>query len=57
MIAVNYNGREKVFDTVEQAMDFCDELMIQNVGSDIWVDGQLYMSYVYDFVSDSWVIE
>jgi len=57
MIAVNYNGREKVFDTVEQAMDFCDELMMQDVGSDMWVDDILYQSCVYDIVSRSFVIE
>jgi len=57
MIAVNYNGREKVFDTVEQAMDFCDDLMDKDVGSDIWVDDILYQSCVYDIVSRSFVIE
>ena len=57
MISVTYNGREKVFDTVDKADEFCWDLMIQGIGSDIWVDEELYKSYVHNFIAGTWVIE
>jgi hypothetical protein len=46
-IEVNYNGKEKRFgDNLAQAIIFCEELAKEGTGSDIWVDGAWYRSYV-----------
>ena len=57
MFTVCYNGLEKSFDDFDAAADFCDTLMPQKIGSDIWCDGELYCSYVYNIVTDSFVYE
>ena len=57
MFEVCYSGNEDTFDTVDQAEAFCWDLMVQGVGSDIWVDEVLYKSYIYDFKTRTFSIE
>lgn len=47
-IEVNYNGLEKEFDSIQNAEAFCKKLMKTNTGSDIWVNNELYKTYMYN---------
>lgn len=43
-IEVNWNGKEKKFETVREAEDFSRDLMEVGFGSDVWVDNKLHQT-------------
>lgn len=46
MIEVNWLGKEKEFETVEEAENFSRELNEKGYGSDIWVNNKLFQSII-----------
>ncbi len=54
MIEVNYSGQEDTFSTVEEAITFSDNL---SVGSDIWVNGELYRTRISDCFAGGFIVE
>jgi len=47
-IEVNWNGHEHSFTSIEEAIAFCEELAEKKTGSDIWVNDNLYKTYMYN---------
>ena len=47
-IEVNWNGQEKEFSSIEESITFCEKLAENNTGSDIWVNDNLYKTYMYN---------
>ena len=54
MIEVNYTGQEKSFTTLEEAINFSDNL---TVGSDIWVNDELYRTRINNYLSGKFEVE
>jgi len=57
MYEVNYTGTEKVFNTLEDAIEFQSQLQTSNTGSDIWVNGNLYKSVYKNYFTGEWIVE
>jgi len=63
---VCYNGKESFFDTMAECEAFCETLMNNRIGSDVWAsdadgnDVRLCRTYMYNMltgefeVSDNW---